>query len=152
MVPFKFGAFLLPVWSLVAVLGAVAMADAPSGHFVASPEVVVDSATHLTWQRVASDQTFSQMDAEEHCANLSLAGGGWRLPTLKELHTLVDETRVRPALDPKVFPNTQSAHFWTSSRLITFPKYAWAVSFEDGTDFWFTRDKPQHVRCVRSVD
>jgi Protein of unknown function (DUF1566) len=127
----------------------VSVAAAPKGHFVIDNDTVNDTATKLTWQRTAPDKSFSGADAEAYCSGLKLDGSGWRLPTIKELHTLVDETRTTPAIDVDAFPDTASSFFWTSSRLAKFPQYTWSVNFADGGDAWFPAENPQHVRCVR---
>lgn len=124
-------------------------ADAPRGHFKLAPESVEDTATELIWQRSVPEMKLGQSDAEDYCAGLTLDDATWRLPTLKELHTLVDETQTAPTIDREAFPNTPSAQFWTSSHLATFPIYAWAVDFATGADLWFATDKLRHVRCVR---
>jgi hypothetical protein len=37
--------------------------------------------------------------------------GGWRLPTLDELASIVDKVCARPSVDPGVFPATPSGVF-----------------------------------------
>jgi hypothetical protein len=134
----------------VAVLcAAPAGADAPEGHFEVNGGTVEDTATGLSWQRSVADENHDAQGALSYCAGLELAGNGWRLPTIKELHTLVDETRTKPAIDPKAFPGTPPAHFWTSSAVAGFSSYAWAINFADGTDIWHPRENRHLVRCVR---
>ncbi len=50
-----------------------------------------DPTTGLTWQNPPSDQTFTAgfSFADQACKNLSLDGGGWRLPTIDELRSLI---------------------------------------------------------------
>jgi hypothetical protein len=124
-------------------------ADAPTGHFVVKGEVVEDTATKLSWQRTSSEKSYSDSDAEAYCTALNLAGTGWRLPTIKELHTLVDETKTQPAMDGEAFPDAPASFFWTSSHLAKFPQYTWCVNFTEGSDAWFPGENPQLVRCVR---
>lgn len=87
--------------------------------FTSGATKIRDGSTKLTWQRAPSRATFE--DAQEACAKLEA-----RLPTVKELLTLVDEEphsdydegvggpAVR-AIDSQAFPKTPPEPFWTSS-------------------------------------
>lgn len=49
-----------------------------------------DSVTNLTWQEPAAELlAFTYADAINYCANLSIAGGGWRIPRIGELRSTV---------------------------------------------------------------
>ena len=48
-----------------------------------------DPTSGLTWQVTPTGGTMNSSDAKSHCAGLSLDGGGWRLPTIGELRTLI---------------------------------------------------------------
>ncbi|HEX3855477.1 MAG TPA: DUF1566 domain-containing protein [Polyangiaceae bacterium] len=131
-------------------------ANAPPGRYTASSGAVIDNATHLTWQRVvataggddgAGRETWA--NAQTYCANL---GGGYRLPTVKELLTIVDFSQSNPAIDSSsgAFPNTPSEPFWTATPLSgSPPTNAWFVSFEDGYAGNVNLTEPNRVRCVR---
>lgn len=140
---------LLIILACALTCATTAVAAAPTGHFQVDGEVVQDTATKLTWQRISPTKNYSNTDAAAYCASLDLRGKGWRLPTIKELHTLVDESRTLPAIDVDAFPDTQPTFFWTGSSLSKFPQYTWVVNFADGTDSWFPGDLAQRVRCVR---
>ncbi len=62
----------------------------------------------------------------------------WRLPTRRELVSLVDYSRVRPAFDPVVFPQLSpafNAYYWTSSVASSSASVgftAWAVDVTTG--------------------
>jgi hypothetical protein len=132
-----------------ALLVSQVAADAPAGHFEIDGEVVNDTKTKLTWQSKPSEQRLSAAAAASYCSKLNVHGSGWRLPSIKELHTLVDETRTLPAIDVGVFPGTPPTFFWTASRVASFNQYLWAVNFSEGTDAWFTEETLYFVRCVR---
>ena len=124
-------------------------AEAPDGRYVVESGTVTDTRTRLTWQRVPdlTPRTWSQ--ATPYCTELDLDGKGWRLPSIKELFTIVDESRWGPAIDPVAFPSTPSDYFWTSSALATFPMFVWTVFFGKGTAAFFDVANPRLVRCVR---
>src|SRR5438876_835832 len=72
----------------------LAHADAPTGQFSISSDglTVLDNKTGLRWQRNVDATRYGWLDAMTHCAVLNVAGlYGWRLPTFKELATLIDD-------------------------------------------------------------
>ncbi|MEO5626651.1 MAG: DUF1566 domain-containing protein [Dokdonella sp.] len=56
----------------------------------------------------------------------------WRVPTVRELLTLVYAFGGTPSIDPNYFPNTPSSIFWTGSTYLQVPG-AWVVYFDSGT-------------------
>jgi hypothetical protein len=48
-----------------------------------------DPTSGLTWQVTPTGGTMSWSEAKAHCAGLSLDGGGWRLPKIGELRSLI---------------------------------------------------------------
>lgn len=108
-------------------------------------DTVLDRRTGLTWQRSVAQAQYNQADGKTLCTGLS---GGWRLPSFKELLTLVDPTRANPSIDP-VFANTPAAQFWTDTADAQAANRAWMISFADGRTVGVYRDGLRRVRCVR---
>ena len=52
-------------------------------------DVWTDSISGLTWQVTPSGNYMSWNAAKSYCDSSTLAGGGWRLPTISELRTLI---------------------------------------------------------------
>ena len=48
-----------------------------------------DSISNLTWQVTPTGGSMNWSNAKAHCTSLSLDGGGWHLPTIGELRTLI---------------------------------------------------------------
>jgi hypothetical protein len=86
------------------------------------------------------------MAAKTYCSNL---GGTWRLPSLTELQTIVDDTKSNPAIDPTAFPNTPPTWFWTSSPLAADSSAVWCVAFNLGYTDVNVFNVTDQVRCVR---
>lgn len=117
---------------------------------------VTDHCTGLMWQRETADvngdgQSTDQdvlrwSEALAYCENLSFAGfDDWRLPSVRELHSIVDYGRFAAAIDP-VF----SVHLcgeWSSTSVASYLSMAWWVSFGDGGVFPGTKGNG----CVRAV-
>lgn len=125
--------------------GGRGRADAPAGRYLVAAGVVTDSKTTLSWQQAPLSVSQSQ-NVTDPCPAL---GNGWRLPTLKELLTLVDETRTKPALDP-IFQVRTSLFYLSSSMtsLSTVPSlvFQWGIDFSDGSTVMVSGGE---ARCVR---
>ena len=132
-------------------------ADAPCGRYVTTSETVYDTKTHLTWERAfVSGATWGSKDdpgtAQLYCAALALEGGGWRLPTAKELFSLADVATIS-GIDLTAFPGVKtSLNFWTSTPS-TNPceaNYGWMVFFQDGGGTLLSEPNLlSSVRCVK---
>jgi hypothetical protein len=130
------------------VLGArAASACSPARYQPQAEGSVRDTATGLTWQRATSVKTMVWSDAKTYCRNL---GKDWRLPSLTELQTIVEDTKEVPPVDVVAFPNTpRDGVFWTSSPQAGVADSAWYVTSVHGhADVQATTDGGW-VRCVR---
>jgi hypothetical protein len=110
--------------------------------------VVKDTFTELSWQQQAPSERYAWADAGPYCTGLTLDGGGWRLPSINELQTLVDETK-NPSINLTVFPGTPSEYFWSSSPVIDDASRAWTAFFTNGSTYSFAASTARNVRCVR---
>jgi hypothetical protein len=141
------------------VLGTLpAHADAPSGQYSSTAGTVFDSETGLTWQQVApttggdgGSGSHTLSSAQNYCSTLSLDGGAWRLPSVKELATLIDPTKFDPAIDTTAngFPGTDTVPFWSSTYAPNGSGAAYGVSFSGGIIAPFDAEGLLRVRCVR---
>jgi len=81
----------------------------------------------------------------------SLCGAtNWRLPTRKELRSLVSYDRSSPAIDAGYFPNTNASSYWSSSPYAPVSNNAWSVFLNVGFAFASDKSNGHHVRLVRS--
>jgi hypothetical protein len=84
---------------LVLILSRSVDAGPPTGHYVvaAGSGTVYDTKSNLTWQQTVSSTAYTWADAKAYCAGVgtSLEGTGWRLPTIRELQSIVDSLPVR---------------------------------------------------------
>jgi hypothetical protein len=102
----------------------------------------------LSWTRDTSAPV-SWAGAGTYCAGLGLAGGGWRLPAVKELIALVDFSRADPAIDLAAFPNATSDPLWSASPSADVASQAWMVDFSDGEANTIDAATTLRARCVR---
>jgi hypothetical protein len=123
-----------------------------SPRFRVDGDTVLDRTTGLLWSREnVSGGSMNWKAAQEACKKLQLGGhSDWRLPTIRELLTLVDYERHDPAIDTEAF-KCESAYYWTSTPTASSPgDYAWVVGFSYGNAYWGFQDGSLHVRAVRA--
>jgi hypothetical protein len=130
------------------VLAAAAEASAPAGRYTVASGTVFDTNTKLTWQQTGPSAQYSWSDALTYCQTLSLTGTGWRLPTVKELQTIVDYSQRYPAIDTTAFP-APAIIYWSSSPSASPGLDAWYVEFNTGGTFILFEGDTANVRCVR---
>ncbi len=110
---------------------------------------MTDSGTHLTWQQGEGGAKTWEA-ALSYCEGLSLAGQtDWRLPNIKELFSIVDDTRDNPAINTTLFPNAISSSYWSSTTPAFFTSTAWLVYFNYGLSGSDYKAGSDYVRCVR---
>ena len=114
-------------------------------------DVVHDALPGLTWSRKTTVAKRCDWKAAKAACEAVTLGGftDWRMPTIRELLTLVDYERHSPAIDTSVF-ECESAWYWASTPYAPAPaEYAWGVSFSFGYAGCNGRDGYGFVRAVR---
>jgi hypothetical protein len=116
------------------------------GGAASSVETVTDNWTGLTWQRQQAGKNYA--DAGTYCSQL---GNGFRLPTTKELLSLIDPTAYSPAIDRNAFPNTSSDRFWSSDWVYNSCCQIYCVDFDEGavSTVGYDYNGQEPVRCVK---
>lgn len=129
--------------------------------------IVTDHVTGLMWQDVeggwkpfVTEENWNLQEynntsgdtAVTYCENLTLGEyTDWRVPSLRELQTIIDhETVLFGAKIDSTFNYRSPSDVWTSNSSMRFPGMMWYVDFESGEiDRWYGKDN-RAVRCVRS--
>jgi hypothetical protein len=125
-------------------------ADAPRGRYTHdTQDTTYDSVTKLTWQRDPGPAVYTQPEALGYCEQLELTGDDWRLPSRAELLSLVDPTRINPAIDRLAFPRVPARRFWSSSAYVPEPGSNWYVDFASGESQGRSETASLSVLCVR---
>ncbi len=156
-----FGPLLLFVYLLLqpAFATAALYADNRDG-------TVTDSATGLTWMRCSVGQTWNGSTCtgtaiqyptwtqakswwEATGVTREFAGkNDWRLPSGRELQSIIDTLERSPAIDRAAFPNTPSITYWSATPH-HYPNDVLSVSFDDGWVGGQNMASPAAVRAVR---
>jgi len=119
-----------------------------------SSGVVADSKSGLAWQDDYSDnggeiKKATWQDALVYCHELTLGGeNDWRLPNIRELKSIVDDSKYNPAIS-SIFQNVTSYYYWSSTTRVSDSSNAWFVHFYNGYDRWYSKTNEGRVRCVR---
>jgi hypothetical protein len=138
---------------------AAASADAPPDQydpFNPQKQDIEDHYARLDWQRIIASQTADHGSAIQACNSV-----GQRLPTYRELLTLVDENphdewdpeagATSPRyIDPNAFPATPAGPFWSMSPGVQ-KNMVKVVDFETGESADFDINGSAWVRCVIDV-
>lgn len=116
-----------------------------SGRFKVSDGWVLDKALGIEWGP-SSEKRMNFSDAEKYAADK-----GGRLPTVKELRSLVDYDRCKPAVDTQFFGDTKTDDwYWTSTLVTSNSDNSWCVLFGYGLVNYYHKDGDNYVRPVRA--
>ena len=131
---------------------------------------ITDTKTGLIWKRCLEGQSgsdcasgsasgsaeaFTWQQALQRAQTVNSSGGfagfsDWRLPTIKELSSLVEHQCVDPAINLTRFPNASNHWLWSSSAVAGSSNSAWLVGFSHGYALWGYRSYNGQLRLVRS--
>jgi hypothetical protein len=109
---------------------------------------VCDKATGHHWEKSPSTLSLNQENARTHCASLE---GGYRLPGIKELATVIDYSVGDQAalLNAGPFSGLLYADYWTATPYAPIPTANWAINFRNG-DFKVAPNSSSFLAwCVR---
>jgi hypothetical protein len=128
-----------------------------AGTLTVGTDTVIDSMTELEWQRTSLDDgDRSWAEALDYCETLTHATkDDWRLPNVKELVTIVDETAtVAPAIDEASFGDSDASRYWSSTPAMTFleERFAFTLDTSFGSTPIIKMTDAAAARCVRSAD
>ena len=119
-------------------------------------EIVTDNETGLQWQddkAVADDNNRKNwQEAITHCESLSLDGGGWRLPNIRELLSIVDDSNSKIPIYPifkYVGTISKNSYLYWSSTSRSNSLNAFSVLFVSGSSGEYPKDFSFFIRCVR---
>lgn len=165
--------YLIALMFTLAASSAFAVTCDTGGRFTVNADgTVTDTITGLTWKRCLEGQTFVAGNPSA-CNNaattynwqgaLGLTGGGLRVPNIKELQSIVDETKAtfvdndpakdhNPAIDTACFPTplNTNVYVWSASPYAGDTSISWVIDFYDGKfyNIW-PQTSTANVRLVK---
>jgi hypothetical protein len=72
----------------------------------------------------------------------------WRMPTVKELSSIVNSGTYYPAINTAYFPNTMSSYSWSATTSVYGTATAWTLFFGDGHIYYPIKSNSLYVRAV----
>ena len=116
---------------------------------VEGDDIMTDTTSGLVWQDIHGGGSNTWLQALEYCASLDYAGfSDWRLPSLNELLSIINDDKTSPASD---FTNVAKMPYWTSTSSMTDPSQALYINFSTGRigASYKTNPGSRYVKCVR---
>jgi hypothetical protein len=88
----------------------------------------------------------------DDCTSLNIGGKkDWRLPTVKELVSIVDTGSFSTSINKKYFVGTDNS-YWTSTSPAEHLSSKFIVLFSNGSVYFQADNSPSATRCVRSMN
>jgi hypothetical protein len=114
---------------------------------------VTDNVTGLMWAQDQSTSSMSFTDAATYCSELTLGGyDDWRVPTLKELWSIRNQSTGWPYIDTDYF-NLQSADGLNANEQHSWSSNAYLVDTDEaakGVDF-LVNDWTGHIKALSGM-
>ncbi|MFT4927819.1 MAG: hypothetical protein ACI8WB_003933 [Phenylobacterium sp.] len=140
----------------------------PTANFtIVSNGMTLDTITGLMWTRCSYGQTWDAtnstctgspssitwQDALQLSTTVTYGGhSNWRLPTVKELATIVEQSCVDPSINQTIFPATSAENYWTGTTVNDENTWAWGMAFYNGRNNNKEKLLDLHVRFVRYAE
>lgn len=117
---------------------------------LSAKDVVLDTTTSLLWQDapINKEAAVTYEEANNYCKYLKIDKySDFRLPTLSELQTIIDQKNYKPAI-LKGFEYTANALYWTSTPFANDETQRWTIDFEKGSRNTKAIYYDRNFRCV----
>ena len=117
-------------------------------------DVIFDTTTSLVWQDapINKDALVTYKEAQNYCKFLNIEKyKDFRLPTMRELQTLVDYNNYNPAI-LNGFKYVESTTYWTTTAFADDENEFWTVGFEKGSRSVKAKYYDRHFRCVQKLN
>lgn len=115
-------------------------------------DLVRDNATELVWQQYCHPVAVTWEEALRVADTLTLGGfSDWRMPNIKELHTIREQQEKGPCVDLLYFPCVASTTtLWSSTTLISQTNdQAWTLKGDLGIVTYDKKNLKMKLMCVR---
>jgi Protein of unknown function (DUF1566) len=102
--------------------------------------------SNLTWEQALDPSRLTSQNSANRCG----FSGGWTVPSLRQLLSLVHHGRYEPALDANYFPNTVQHWHWSLDTNVVGVERVFAMHFGTGsTNLVYPTNTSYALRLVR---
>ena len=122
-----------------------------SNHFTDNGNgTITDNLTQLIWQKTPNATAVTWENAITYAEGLSLASANdWRLPNIKELQSLNDESLSNPSVNQTFFGSIGVKNYWSSTTVQNQTLNAWFWNTEFGITTFGLKTTVNYVICVK---
>jgi Protein of unknown function (DUF1566)/Secretion system C-terminal sorting domain len=122
-----------------------------AAHFINNGNgTTTDKLTNLIWQQIPFSDSLTWEQALVSAEALTLAGfSDWRLPNIKELQSISEETFGNPSISPTYFSGVTTGHYWSSTSLPNQTTRAWYLDNLFGITTYEPKTSRLRFVCVR---
>ena len=124
--------------------------------YVPPGDGTLDQLDDTHWRYTAFDEPPTELcpkDAKAWIAAFNAVGLGghsdWRVPTTKELHSLIDYSTNTPAVSAGFPGEVAASSYWSSTPSVGAATFAWLVDFDFGSVNGGFKTSNFRVRAVR---
>ena len=114
--------------------------------------LVVDNNNKLVWQDnisvISISRTFQK--AQKYCNSLDTLKLNWRLPTLVELSSIIQDSSENSHTNIS-FKYTRGAFYLSSNKFSGDTSSIWGVHFKAGFKIWIRQYRKSYSRCVANL-
>lgn len=114
---------------------------------------ITDNLTQLVWQKVPNTTAFTWEQAIAYAEGLTIGGASdWRLPNIKELQSLNNESLSNPSVNNTYFNTIGIKNYWSSTTLLPNQNNlnsAWYWNTQFGITSYDSKTNTNYVISVR---
>ncbi len=123
-------------------------------HFTINNDgTVIDNLTNLMWQQIPYNDSLTWEQALIYADTLNIGNfNDWRLPNIKELQSLNDETITNPSINSNIFNGILPKHYWSSTSLPNQQTKAWYLDVKFGLTTYAYKTSRQYLICTRTLN
>ena len=109
----------------------------------------LQAVSFIDWTNATATGDGSPIKAHNDASRCGFADG-WRVPTRRELLSIVHHGASNPAIDGAYFPGSVASVYWSNDAYAPDSARAWYVDFGDGYSSDLSKTLVFYVRLVRS--